>query len=185
MNARVLKAALMGTTKLPVDESVFRQGAGFLDVSRAVAQKVFALEGSVSANLSWQQTQTVSRTITYRNPAATPLTLNLGFKPKDQNGMPAAAGVFRLPSSVTVPPRTTAKVTLTVDPGRSRPGLQYQGRINATGAGVVVRTPVSVNVEQEAYDVALNIIDRNGTEVTDFDHGQLLWVPFLINLTTT
>jgi subtilisin family serine protease len=181
-NAKLLKTALMGTTRLPVNESVFRQGAGFLDVSRAVTQKVFALESSVSANLRWPHSQPVTRTITYRNPGAVPLTLALGFSPKDQNGNAAAAGVFSMPASVTVPARTTAKVMLTIDPAKSKTGLLYQGRINATATGVVVRTPLSVNIQPEAHDVTLDITDRNGNKVDDFETGQLTEIPHLIDL---
>ncbi|GAB3413390.1 S8 family peptidase [Flindersiella endophytica] len=183
-NARLLKSALMGTSRLPVNESVFRQGAGFLDVARAVNQKVFTLEGSLSANLQWPHTQKATRTLTYRNPGASPLTLSLAFRPVDQNGAAPAAGVFSMPNTVTVPARSTAKVTLTIDPTKSRPGLLYQGRITATATGIYVRTPVSVNVEQEAYDVSLDITDRNGDKVTGLDQGQLFDAPYLINAAT-
>ncbi|GAB3433432.1 S8 family peptidase [Flindersiella endophytica] len=181
-SARLLKAALMGTAKLPASDTVFRQGAGFLDVSRAVTQKVFTLEGSLSANLRWPHTQKATRTLTYRNPSASPLQLNLGFNPKDQYGNAVATGVFGLPTSVTIPPRTTAKVTLTIDPTRSKPGLLYHGRINATASGVVVRTPVSVNIEPETYQVTLDITDRNGNKVTSYEQGQLAQDPVLIDL---
>jgi subtilisin family serine protease len=181
-NARLLKTALMGTAKLPVDESAFRQGAGFLDVSRAVTQKVFALESSVSADVRWPYPQQVTRQLTYRNPNATPLTLSLGFAPKDQNGTAAPAGLFTMPATVTVPARTTAKVTLAIDPSKTTPGRQYQGRITATATGITVRTPVSVNFEIESYDVALEIIDRAGNRVDDWADGQLSITPYLINV---
>ncbi|GAB3433437.1 S8/S53 family peptidase [Flindersiella endophytica] len=182
-NAGLLKTALMGTAKLPVNESVYRQGAGFLDVARAVGQKEFALESSLSAYVRWPYSRT-TRTLTYRNPSATALTLSLRFEPRDQNGNPAATGVLALPSKVTVPPRGTAGVALTIDATKSKPALQYQGRITATANGVVVRTPVSVTLEPESYEVSLAIIDRNGTPIVDGTTGQFADLLYLTDLTT-
>src|SRR2546430_6348315 len=80
-----LKPALMSTAKPTA--GVFEQGAGRVDVARAVTQRVSATGGSVNYGfLAWPHNTPVTRTVGYRNDGGSAVTLQLG-----------TARVFRTP----------------------------------------------------------------------------------------
>jgi len=100
-----LKAALMASAKPNPALNVFAQGAGRVDVARAVGQSVYASPTSLwLGSQPWpaDDDQPVSRTVTLHNDGTTPLTLDLAVQAT------APAGMFTVsPSRVTVPARPT------------------------------------------------------------------------------
>ncbi|UQU63178.1 S8 family serine peptidase [Couchioplanes caeruleus] len=154
------KTVLMGAAKPTEGVDVFGQGAGRVDVARAITQSVAVAEGSVSfTGGRWPHgdDQPEARTVTYRNDGDAPVTLTLALS--------ASADVFTpARNSLTVPAHGTATTTLTADTGADVPDGYYTGYLTATGAGgLKVETPVAVFREPESYDVRFEGIDRDGT----------------------
>ncbi|MCP2166354.1 S8 family serine peptidase [Goodfellowiella coeruleoviolacea] len=181
--AEQLKAALMGAAKPIGGQSVFEQGAGRVDVARAVAQPVYATPASLSNGVArWPHGDDapIVRTLTYHNAGAQPLTLELAADVRDPAGNPAPAGMVTVaPSRVTVPAGGQAEVTVTTTTTVDGPDGDYTGRITATGGQVSIPTPIAVTREVESYDVTLHFLDRAGKATpeysfrfVDVDHPQ-------------
>ncbi|GAB3409545.1 S8 family peptidase [Flindersiella endophytica] len=180
-----LKALLMGSATAPLGaSSVFEQGAGFLDVAKAIEQPVWAAGGSVSAFLDWPHEGPAVENVTYRNDGDQPLALRLAFSPADSAGHPAPKGLFRMPDEVTVPAGGSRTVRLVVDPARAALGTQYQGTILAKGRGTAIRTPVAVFVEGEKHDVTFEYVTRDGEPITATGQGNFAEVPIIVNVET-
>lgn len=171
--AAQLKAALMSSAA-PVagdHRSPYAQGAGRLDLGRAVTSPVTASTGSLDFGLAaWPNTDAaaVTRTITYRNTGRTPLVLNLStqFAGTDQA---ALRTVFSLDADrVTVPAADatgpgTATVTATHRPGAGPFGAR-SGHLTATtrDGAVRVRTTLGGYREPESYDLTVTALDSRG-----------------------
>jgi hypothetical protein len=176
-----LKATLMSSAKPAPGAGVFAQGAGRVDVARAVAQPVTTEPASVSFGRElWPHTddEPVVRTLTYRNGGPADLTLALTLE-----GAPA--GMFRLDrTEVGVPAGGQAQVTLTSDTRTGSATGQFGGYVTATATGVLAHTPFGVDLEPESYDVTLSHLDRTGaatgafsTALVNLDSGEYLPVP--------
>jgi subtilisin family serine protease len=147
--AAQLKPALMSTAKPTA--GVFEQGAGRVDVGRAVSQPVSATSGSVGYGfLAWPHNTPAVRTVGYRNGGDSPVTLQL-----------SAADVFAAPRQVVVPAHGTAEVAVSVNPSAAATGLRG-GRLTATAAGVTVQTALSAFIEPESYNLTVRLISRAG-----------------------
>jgi subtilisin family serine protease len=155
-----LKAALMGSAKPAA--SIFDQGAGRVDIARAMTQQVHATPSSLSLGTArWPHNddQPITSTVTYHNSGTTPVTMDLTADVRDSTGKPAPAGMFTVsPSALTVPAGGTAQATVVTDTKVDGPEVMYTGVIVAGG----VRTPIAVEREVESYDVTLNFIDTEG-----------------------
>ncbi|WP_344876988.1 S8 family peptidase [Allokutzneria multivorans] len=145
-----LKAALTGSA-LPTADAL-EQGAGRLDIGRAVTQQVSAISGGVSFGfLSWPYKRSEPKTVTYRNDGTTPVTLDL-----------ATTGPFAVAApKITVPAGGTAGVGVLADPA-NKPAGRHGGRVTATAQGVVVQTALAAVLEGESYDVKVELISRTG-----------------------
>lgn len=154
-----LKAAIMNSARPNPAYSVFEQGAGLVDVAKAIALQVTAT-GSVSFPLQqWPHTDDVvlSRKITYTNATDRPIALSLAVQTT------GAATVFGLPaSSVTVPARGSAEVAVTADTRSAMPDGSYLGRVTATGAGQVLVTSLHVTREIRSYNLTGRVLDTAG-----------------------
>jgi subtilisin family serine protease len=74
------KATLMASAKPHPEQTAFQQGAGRVDLARAITQQVTSEPASVSFGVAtWPHTddQPISRTVTYRKGGNAPLTLDL------------------------------------------------------------------------------------------------------------
>ncbi|MFI7604535.1 S8 family peptidase [Micromonospora sp. NPDC049366] len=161
-----LKAALMDSAKPAGDDSLYEQGAGRLDIGRAVAQPVAADVAAIDFPVQrWPHADDtpVSRVVGYRNSGTAPVTLTLAVAP-------VPAGMVTVsPTTLVVPAGGRAEATVTVDTRVDAPDGVYQGAITATGAGDLrVRTPFALNREIESYDVRLNHTGRDGRLATDY-----------------
>lgn len=161
-----LKALLMGSAKVNPDLDAFAQGAGRVDVAKAIGQPVVADPPAVGfGRQRWPHADDalLTRTVTYRNSGTAPLTLALEAQATGPDGKPAPAGIFALSaSSVTVPAGGEASVTVTADTRTGAPDGYYTGRITATGGGTSTTTPFAVDQEVESYDVTIRHTDRRG-----------------------
>ncbi|MDX3662404.1 S8 family serine peptidase [Streptomyces sp. ID05-26A] len=156
-----LKSVLATTAKPAEGVSAFDQGAGRIDVAKAIGQ---VLTGDVTVNLGLQEwphgdDKPVTKPITYTNPTDAPITLGLALKST------APAGLFSLgATTVTVPAKGTASVNVT---GDSRAGTQdaaYAGEVVATSGTHTVRTLVGIDREVESYTLTIDSIGRDGAD---------------------
>ena len=162
-----LKAHLMAAAAPDEAVDVLAQGAGRVDVARAVTQQAHAEPASLSFGLqAWphDDDEVLTRTLTYRNPGEAPLTLALDLTTTGPDGAPAPAGMFTLGAdTVTVPAGGNATVEVTVDTRVDGPDGGYGARITAADSAgdgtTVVTTPVSVAKEVESYDLTVANLD--------------------------
>ena len=165
--AAELKAALMASAAPTPGVSVYSQGAGRLDVARAIAQSVTTAPASVDVddNEPTGHGAPVTRTVTYRNAGARPVTLRLSLA-AERRATPQTAAprdMFALGRrTVTVPAGGTAAVSVRIDARTARRAGLYGGELTATGPhGVQVRTPVGLD-RQPQYRLTINHINRAG-----------------------
>ncbi|GAA3048043.1 S8 family serine peptidase [Actinokineospora globicatena] len=166
--APALKAALVGTAAAVGDNGVNAVGGGRVDLARATSQAVRADQATVNGYLRWPSTTVEQRKVTYTNDSAAPVTLKLDVTLRDKAGAAAPAKLAKLSATtVTVPAKGKADVTLALTPRSGTPGL-YSGVLSATTAdnAVKVRTPVAVHDEAEHYDLTVNAKDRTGAATT-------------------
>ncbi|MEU9508553.1 S8 family serine peptidase [Micromonospora sp. NPDC048170] len=152
-----LKAVLTGTT-VDTPAAVLEEGAGRVDVARAVSQRVSGSGNIDFGRVAYPHGTAVSRTLTYTNDGDAPVTLDLAASFDSRVG-PAPAGVLRLDrSSVRVPARGSATVGITLD-FRNGPDTWYSGIITATGAdGISVRTAVGAFKEPKRGKLTIRTI---------------------------
>ncbi|KJK44397.1 hypothetical protein UK23_29720 [Lentzea aerocolonigenes] len=157
-----LKSVLATTAKPTAGLSAFDQGAGRIDVSKAINQVLTA--DVVAVNLGrheWPHgdDKPETKAITYSNPTDAPITLDV----KLTSGAPQ--GMFALSSSnVTVPAKGTASVNVTGDTRAGTQDATYTGEVVATSGTHTVRTLVGVDREVESYTLAIDLTGRDGQE---------------------
>ncbi|MFC7614062.1 S8 family serine peptidase [Actinokineospora soli] len=147
-----LKAALMGTAA-PIDASVYDQGAGRVDVLRALGAAVTADPPALAFGRPEHDDHTpVTRTLTYRNPTDAPVTLAL-----------TATGPFTPAApTLTVPARGEASVEVTAGDGEGR----LSGFLTARGP-TTITTPLGIDREPESYDLTIRVLDATGAPTDD------------------
>lgn len=155
-----LKAALMASAH-PIQATSFQQGAGRIDLGRAIKQQVTAEPSGVSfGQYAWPHENAQPRTkqVTLHNGGTTPVTLNLSVE--------GPVGLFSIDvPTVTIPAGGQAPVRLTVDPAKTAVGTAG-GRLVAKGNdGVSLQVPIGVDKEAESYDLTVKMIDRTGAEL--------------------
>jgi hypothetical protein len=167
-----LKALLVGAADTAEGTGAFAQGAGRVDVGRAVAQDVHAEPAALSAGRqAWphDDDQPTTQAVTYRNPGAEPLTLALAIDTTAPDGGPAPDGMFTLGAELlTVPGGGEARVDITVDTSVPSPDGAYSAWIVATAGEIAMTTPVAVDKEIESYDLTVVNRDRNGDPAADY-----------------
>lgn len=164
-----LKAALMSTAKVLDGQTAYQQGAGRLDVARAIAQDVTG-DGSVSFPLTNfpAPAEPVVKTVTYTNDGTTDVTLNLATSGPD--------GLFVVDApSVTVPAKGTATVNVSLHPGAFPGAGDFPGGLTATADGISAHTVLTASMEREAYSLTLSGAARPGEQVDDMP--MLGWNP--------
>ncbi|SCL19095.1 Subtilase family protein [Micromonospora rhizosphaerae] len=169
-----IKSTLMAAAQPSDAIGVYEQGAGFLNVARAIQQPVTASPVSVAFE---RTTAAQQRTVTYANSGSSDLTLAVSLDAKDADGAPAPAGLFSLSaSSVTVPAGGTATVTVNVQAGGDLPDRYFGGEVTATGGGAQVQTPVALDVAR--HELALKLVGPDGGAPT----AEQGWVTVLLDL---
>ncbi|MEU0094504.1 S8 family serine peptidase [Kribbella sp. NPDC006257] len=164
--AAELKGALMASAKVAANQTAFEQGAGRIDLTKAITASVIAEPGSVSfGTAQWPHNDDtpVTKTVTYRNLGDKPVTLALNATLTGPDGNPAPAGALSLSAhEVTVPAGGTATVQATSNTKHNGPDGGYSGRINATADGVAVTSPIGVDKEVESYTLTIKQIGPDG-----------------------
>ncbi|XVV00422.1 S8 family serine peptidase [Actinosynnema sp. CA-248983] len=168
-----LKAALMAAANNNPDLTAFDQGSGRVDSAKAMTTTLTTSPPSLALGVQeWPHDDDVplSKTLTYRNPGATPVTLDLTTEARNPDGTPAPAGLFTVtPATVIVPAGGEATVTITGDGKTGPTDGAYSGLVLAhSGADVVLRTPVAITREVESYNVRITQLDRTGAPEHDY-----------------
>ena len=155
-----LKDALVSTAKTTADLSVYAQGAGRVDVARAVAQKVYA---TGVADFGLQTTTGAStKTITYRNDTSGPVTLNLAVDVTNLDARKPETDALSVPSTITVPASASVDVPVAMDPAKLDRGL-HSGWIVATGPnGIVTHTAVGALRQGPKHTITLRAVGLDG-----------------------
>lgn len=170
--AQRLKATLMGAARPNPTQSGYQQGAGRADVGRAIGQAVTTDPPSVSyGRTTWPHgdDEPVARTIAYHNDGTAPVTLDLALRIAGPGGTSAPAGLFTSSAGrITVPAGGTTQVTVTADTRVAGPDGLYSGQLLATGGGLAVSTPLSVNKEPPTYELAITNLDSTGARTSAF-----------------
>jgi subtilisin family serine protease len=173
-----LKATLMSAAAPQPDGNAFQQGAGRVDVARAITQTVTTEPSSVSFGLQkWphDNDQPISRTVTYHNDGDTAVTLDLAL----------ADPAFSLGTSrVTVPAGGTAPVTVTADTRGDVALGQHAAELTATAGTTSVVTPVGIEKETERYELTLKHVALDGRAAPNYltqifqPHGDYFDLPY-------
>ncbi|MFG1872429.1 S8 family serine peptidase [Micromonospora arborensis] len=165
-----LKATLMASAKPHPEQTAFQQGAGRVDVARAITQRVVSDPVSVSfGQPAWPHDDDtpVARKVGWQNDGPDPITLDLTLDVTGPDGQPAPAGMFTLAAGqVTVPAGGTAGTTVTVDTRIGTDGY-WTGRIVARSGEAVAVTPLAVNREVESYTLTVEHLNRAGEPTSD------------------
>ncbi|MET7333496.1 S8 family serine peptidase [Nonomuraea sp. NPDC005650] len=169
-----LKAALVATAKPNPGLNAFQQGAGRVDVGRAVQQAILPdATGLALGSQPWpaEDDVPVTKTITYRNDGTAPVTLDLTTTATGPDGAAAPAGLFTAsPARAVVPAGGTAAVTLTADTRVPSATGTFTGMLLASNAdGVSVRTPLTITKGHETRTVTFRLTDRAGAPASDYD----------------
>lgn len=195
-----LKSSLVGAAKTLPDLGAYAQGAGRLDVAQAIKHAKYATPAAVSVGVAvWphDDDEPANRTLTYRNPTSTPVTLDLKLSTRGPDGNAAPDGFFALAASkITVPAKGKKAVTVTADPGVQSADGYFSAWVTATsGASTKITTPVALNKEVESYNLDVDLTDATGrpassyllvalnldtgaaTEIFDGDGGHKLRLP--------
>ncbi|WP_186763426.1 S8 family peptidase [Lentzea tibetensis] len=155
-----IKSALRSTAK-PATATVWEQGTGRIDLSRATKQTVLASTVDFGT-LRHPHDKPVTKTLTYTNLGDAPLTLAVTLKATG----PITAGA----TQVTIPARGKAEVPLTVTPTRQLKGLVSATVTARTADGAVVVTSTAGALpEEEMFEVTIAQTNRDGKAPADGD----------------
>jgi subtilisin family serine protease len=161
-----LKGALMSSAKPIAGQTSYQQGAGRVDVARAVTQQVIGQPGALSyEKQSWPHDDDApeAKQLQYRNLGDESVRFDLTATMLGPDGKPAPDGALRLSATtLEIPASGTASVTVTSNTRHNGPDGVYSGRITATAGDLTVTTPVAVEKEVESYDLTIRAVGRNG-----------------------
>ncbi|MER5396792.1 S8 family serine peptidase [Streptomyces sp. NPDC002599] len=168
--AQQIKAALVSSARTGGKVAGAEQtGAGVLDVSDAVRQKVLAAPAVQAGSYDWPQDASDRTTVQvpFTNTGGRDLTLNLRISGVHGNdGSDVHSDVVELTQDrVRIPAGATVQVPLRIDPTARLRDSQYgavTGRILATGGDARVSVPVTLYVQPETVTLRVKLIDRNG-----------------------
>ncbi|WP_405685297.1 S8 family serine peptidase [Streptomyces sp. NBC_00057] len=149
---------------------VLEQGAGPMDVGRAVTQQVVAQPNLQLGEFSYPQKSlpVTEASATFTNLGSTPVTLKLRVEElvggDGATPMPNAM-VLPVESRLTVGGGQDASVKLRIDPRLPVKDVAYgtvTGRLVGTAEGVQVEVPFTLHLEEPSADVTVVGIDRFG-----------------------
>lgn len=176
-----IKATVMGSAVPKAGFTPFEQGAGRVDVPKALVQKVITQPSNLDFGVrQWphEDDEKISREVTYRNSGTEPVTLDLAVGVKGPGGTAPAGMMTVSPARLTVPAGGEAKTTITVDTTIPAPDGAYTGALVASG-GAAPRTLLSINREVEHHSVSLTHLDFDGkpsdffrTTITNVETGR-------------
>ncbi len=131
-NPLMIKSALMGNTKLLSYEHLWRQGAGRIDVAKAINTTILIIEPSSSLGLI-ELGETLDTTLSLMNLASTPTMINLSTYTLC-DGIETNY-VSLNDTSLTIPANSNASISLKIGPlDANAPEGWYEGWINISNS---------------------------------------------------
>ncbi|GAA1566678.1 S8 family serine peptidase [Actinomadura kijaniata] len=160
-----LKAALVGSAD-PIRGDAFERGSGRLDAGTAVTSPLVALQTAPHAGTSAHpKYPALTANVSWTSRAgAVRAALSVRVLGRDGKTVTGAAKLST--DRLAVPAGGTATATLTVTPGRLRPGL-YTAEVVADGGGARTRTPVTFHVEPPSHTLTVVATPPPGTPVEE------------------
>ncbi|AWB94020.1 peptidase S8 [Aeromicrobium chenweiae] len=159
-----LKDALVSTARPNAALGVYEQGAGRVDLTRAVDQQVTAT-GVADFGLRDDTATPLTRTVTYRNEGSDDITLDLDLSVRNLDDSRAGEG-FSAPSRVTVPAGGTAEVDITLDSTKLVRG-RWSGSLVATApSGVSTQTAVGAVRRGTLHTLTVKAIGYDGKDTS-------------------
>ncbi|MFF5174722.1 S8 family serine peptidase [Micromonospora sp. NPDC000089] len=166
-----LKATLMAAAKPHPAQTAYQQGAGRVDVARAIGQQLTSEPASVSFGRAlWPHGDDapITRTVRWHNAGTAPVTVALTLEVTGPGGKAAPAGMFTLGATrLTVPAGGTAATTVTANTRLGVDGY-WTGRVVARAGAAVAVTPLAVHREVESYNLTLTHLGRDGRPFADY-----------------
>ncbi|MEQ7006661.1 S8 family serine peptidase [Actinopolymorpha sp. B17G11] len=171
-----LKHALMSTAKAG-NSTAYEQGTGRVDLARAVGQGVYA-DGSLDfGHVAYPQADPISRTLTYTNITAKPVTLTLLPELRAYDGRPAPTGTLTLDrTTVVVPAHGSVGISARLDPRKVIGGGAYQGTVRATDANAETRLTTTIGIYNAPATATLTVSTNVPTGATQVRVGRPLVV---------
>ncbi|WP_238161259.1 S8 family serine peptidase [Kribbella antibiotica] len=170
--ATELKAAITGSAKPAPGQTTYQQGAGRIDVAKAIKQTVISDPGNLSfGTTAWPHNDDtpVTKTLTYRNLGDQPVTLNLATTLNDPAGTAAPAGALTLSANtLTIPAGGSASVQATSNTKHNGPDGLYSGRVVATAGAASIGTGIAVDKEVESYNLKVRTTGPDGQPTQPF-----------------
>jgi subtilisin family serine protease len=157
-----LKSALMGSSVGLAKQGIYTQGAGRVDVAKALKQQVLAIPSNLNLGLQaapHNDDKPTTKPITYINKASQPTKLTLRLD---------GARLFKLDrTSVTVPANGSATVNVTATTSGPEAEGAYAAWLIATGNGSTIRSTVGVGKEVSTYPHTVQLTDQTGAPGTN------------------
>ncbi|WBQ07425.1 S8 family peptidase [Kribbella sp. CA-293567] len=155
--AAELKSALMGSSIGLAEQGIYTQGAGRVDVAKALEQQVLAIPSNLNLGLQaapHHDDEPVTKPISYVNQSAKAVTLSLRLE---------GARLFKLDrTAVTVPANGTATVNVTATTSGPEAEGAYAAWLIASGNGSTIRSTVGVGKEVSRFPHTVQMTDQSG-----------------------
>ncbi|WP_053205721.1 S8 family serine peptidase [Jiangella muralis] len=137
--------------------TAYEQGAGRLDVARAIGQQVQVSPATADFGFLRLPTEGEprTRTLTYTNPTDQPVTLDLTVTAREGGGADVPDGTVRLDrDTVELPAGGSAQVVVTFDQNAVEAGA-YTGGVVATADGVQLTTPLGATIGAQLHTITV------------------------------
>ncbi|MEV6109443.1 S8 family serine peptidase [Streptomyces sp. NPDC051940] len=170
---------LLTSSAAGTDTPVLEQGAGPMDLARAISQPVTAAPGRTLGDFAYPQSglEPVAKTVTLTNRSGADVTLDLAVEDvRGDDGTPLAGFAEAAAGSVTVPAGGTAEAAVRIDPSVKLPLGAYgtvTGRLVGTADGARVTVPFGVRMEVPSANLTVRGLDRHGDPAADPSTFQL------------
>ncbi|MEO3794398.1 S8 family serine peptidase [Nonomuraea sp. B10E15] len=170
ITAPEVRSALVGGSEALPGVPVDKGGAGRLDVAGALARTVLAGDATLDFGLATAGAgDPVTRTISYRNVGAEPVTVALD-----------AGAPFTLSTTeLTLPAGGKGQVDVTLDPAGAPAGWARAELVATPAGGAALRTLLTGNVEVQRVELRVSAVARDGRprrilpSVVDLGNGDL------------
>lgn len=150
-----IKDTLIGSAKRLPGIDTFAQGSGRLDIGRGATQQVRVAGLAGFGEIVGQKD--VSKTVTYTNDSANPVTLTLTL---DVNRPDAVT----TDKTVTVPAHSSTAVAVTAH-GSTQPLGDLSGVLRAQSGDVVLNTPVTGELFGDKHTLTVQVPPRTGNSL--------------------
>lgn len=160
-----LKDALVSTAHPNPDLGVYEQGAGRVDLTRAVETQLTATGvADFALQTEGGDDDVAERTVVYRNDGDEDLTLSLSIEMRNIDGPGDTTAAFSAPATITVPARASSEATISLDQDALERG-RWSGALIATAAdGELVRTAIGAVKRGPTHTMTVRAIGFDGKE---------------------